>query len=169
MTTEDRFWSKVDTSGGPDACWPWTASRHPFGYGWFRFNGQTMTAHRVALVLSGVSVGGLYACHTCDNPPCVNPRHLYAGSQKQNMGDAVSRGRTVGPAPRAGSANGWASLTDEQVLELRALHRQGIPAYNLGARFGISGTAAWRAITGRTYGNLPGAAPTRQYKARRAA
>ena len=168
MTTEERFWSKVDRSGGPDACWPWTGSRHRFGYGWFRVNRKTMTAHRMSLMLAGVDVTGLQACHTCDNPPCVNPAHLYAGTPKQNGEDASRRGRHS-PVPRPGSSNPWSALTDEQVLELRRLHRMGVPAYNLGRQFGISGSAAWRAITGRTYAYLPGAAPTRSYRPRRAA
>lgn len=94
-----RFWSKVDCSGGVDACWPWMAFCNPVpgqNYGLTRVPGRrTRGAHRVAYALAhaeGIPVG-LYVCHHCDNPPCCNPRHLFVGTHQDNVDDKVSKGR----------------------------------------------------------------------------
>lgn len=93
----DRFWSKVDRSGGPDACWPWTGARSKHGYGIFDAGGKTLRAHRVALTLeNGPIPDGMLACHRCDNPPCCNPyRCLFPGTHADNMSDRSGRGRTA--------------------------------------------------------------------------
>jgi hypothetical protein len=95
-----RFWSYVDKSGGTDACWLWMRSRNRQGYGQFYpSGGKRAYAHRWILgALRGKTllrepVGVEDACHRCDNPPCVNPAHLYVGSRQRNVADAVERGR----------------------------------------------------------------------------
>lgn len=102
----ELFWSHVDKSGGPEACWPWTLHRRAFGYGITGIGGgRTESAHRVALRLSGVTVPrGASVCHRCDNPPCCNPAHLYVGDYATNAADRERRGRG-GQAKRAGLAN----------------------------------------------------------------
>lgn len=100
-TAEERFWQKVDKSGGPDACWPWMASRHPSGHGQFWADGRRWTASSWILghlrgrplQCHGSRKGGDFGLHRCDNPPCVNPAHLYVGDQQRNVRDAVERGR----------------------------------------------------------------------------
>ena len=108
---EARFWSKVD-KGVPLAavpselgpCWLWTGGRDASGYGVFYFTDESgkrrkTRAHRWLLghlrgkPLSREVVGAEDACHRCDNPPCCNPDHLYIGTRKQNVGDAVERSR----------------------------------------------------------------------------
>jgi hypothetical protein len=92
-TLAERFWSKVDRRG-PDECWVWTGAVDAHGYGRINVDGKSTKVGRVSLVLSGVEVPtGLGALHTCDNPPCVNPAHLYAGTQRDNARDAIERGR----------------------------------------------------------------------------
>ena len=84
---EERFWSKVDKSGD---CWVWTGPRLPWGYGMF----LRSTAHRYVYVLShGPLPRNVFVCHTCDNPPCVNPAHLFAGSSRDNQLDRLAKGR----------------------------------------------------------------------------
>lgn len=91
MSPSERFWSKIDKSG---ECWVWKGRRTPDGYGLFSIGKKAIYAHRFALEESGVSLsGGKRALHHCDNPPCVRPSHLYAGTQSQNMLDAYRRGR----------------------------------------------------------------------------
>ena len=91
----DRFWRKVDTSAGPYACWPWTASVRPTGYGQFSYQGKPVTATRALWQMyHGPLPSSVHVLHHCDNPPCVHPLHLYLGNHRQNMRDMVLRGRT---------------------------------------------------------------------------
>jgi hypothetical protein len=93
----ERFWEKVDVRG-PDECWEWTASCNKWGYGHFRWNGTMGKAHRVSWELEHGEPppprgSGLEVCHTCDNPPCVNPAHLWLGTSQENAQDRQAKGR----------------------------------------------------------------------------
>jgi hypothetical protein len=119
----------------PDAqsgCWIWTRSKTPLGYGYTTLNGRRVPAHRAMYMLAnGVSLETKqFVCHKCDNPSCVNPDHMFVGSQGDNMRDMVAKGRNVAKTkphvfPR-GSASHRSKLTDEQVAELRAMFAMGI-------------------------------------------
>lgn len=93
-----RFWSKVDLRG-PDECWLWIGLRDEAGYGRWGYGKRQHRAHRWLLgELRGAPLisdprGVEDACHRCDNPPCVNPAHLYVGTRKRNIADAVERKR----------------------------------------------------------------------------
>lgn len=133
----ERFWSKVDRRG-PDECWPWLAYRQPTGYGQFTVRkGEFATASRVALALTvdRPLVLGEVACHSCDNPPCCNPAHLFVGTQLDNNADCRQKGR----ANRArGVGLPWARLDDEKVREIRS-HPQRYGLYaELGRQYGVA-------------------------------
>lgn len=88
-----RFWKKVIILGC-DECWIWTSSRHRQGYGTFSINNECNLAHRVAFELRfGKISDGLDVLHSCDNPPCVNPYHLFLGTHNDNMRDMIKKGR----------------------------------------------------------------------------
>ena len=92
----DRFWSRVDRRG-TDECWPWIGNRNALGYGEF-YSGRSIGAHRYSLMLATGrhdAARDQFACHACDNPPCVNPAHLRWGSAKDNAVDTLSRGRLI--------------------------------------------------------------------------
>jgi hypothetical protein len=97
MTVAERsaaFWAKVNVTSSESDCWEWTGAKNALGYGNF-WDGRYYRAHNWSLREDAGSPpeGKSNACHTCDNPSCVNPRHLYWGSQQENIDDAISRGR----------------------------------------------------------------------------
>ena len=88
----DRFWSKVEK--GP-SCWEWKAGKIPQGYGEFWYRGKGWRAPRAAWMFTHGKEPPreMHVCHTCDNPGCVRPDHLFLGTQKDNIQDCVSKGR----------------------------------------------------------------------------
>ena len=134
---------------GPDECWLWTGSRLVSGYGRVRVKGVQALAHRLMFVLThGEAAIRQFEVirHTCDNPPCVNPRHLVGGTHADNVRDKMSRGRH----PRVGlvgSAHPAAKLTEADVREIRRRRKQGETGVALAREFGMSRTALYRAAS----------------------
>jgi hypothetical protein len=106
---EERFWSKVERRG-PDECWPWKGARGRRGYGQFWLDGKKRVATQVSWEFEHGRAfpDGLHACHHCDNPPCVNPRHIFPATHSENLRDAYRKGRTtqVGYANRTHCKHG---------------------------------------------------------------
>ncbi len=101
MNTKDfKRWSDKVQFGTKDECWEWQGSRW-LGYGQLVVGGKTKKAHRLSYEhFTGRQLGKLLCCHTCDNPGCVNPNHLFAGTHTDNAQDMVRKGRhsTAPPA-----------------------------------------------------------------------
>lgn len=114
----ERFWKYVDKRG-PDECWEWQAFRDEHGYGHLSTeSSKHMPAHRYSYEIHhGPIPDGLDICHKCDNPPCCNPVHLFAGTEKDNMADMVAKGRS--------RLRNRSHLTDEQIVEIRTLYATG--------------------------------------------
>ncbi len=115
--------SYVVSSSG---CWEWTGTiMQKEDYGIACHRGKRQRAHRLSYMYhKGQIPEGLLICHTCDNPPCINPDHLYAGTPKDNSSDMVSKGRQNRPK---GEDSARAKLTAVQVVEIRSDTRKHKP------------------------------------------
>lgn len=128
-----EFWSLVSKT---DSCWEWTAGKDTNGYGVFR----RVRAHRLSWEMSnGPIPDGYVVCHRCDNPPCVNPAHLFLGTPLENVADCIRKNRRS------------SKLTLQDVAEARILRADGWKLRDLAARYGASETVICTAVKGRTW------------------
>lgn len=124
-----RFWSKVE-QGSSDQCWEWQGGRYPAGYGQFWNEGRNLGAHLYSFILhKGQVPMGMKVCHSCDNPPCVNPNHLFLGTAKDNTQDMIQKGRLVRTRTlgnyATGARNHKTKLSQEQADEIRRVYSKG--------------------------------------------
>lgn len=127
-----RARSVVDRVSG---CWLWQGATFNTGYGWMRYKGKPgVLAHRVCYeAYKGPVPEGLFVCHECDNPRCVNPEHLTAGTQAYNHGGMVTRGRS-----KPGEACARSKLTEEKVRAIRASAGPTVSLNELAIKFGTT-------------------------------
>lgn len=131
-----RFWSRVDKSGD---CWLWTAGVDGSGYGLTKWADKTIGAHKLAYILTnGELPEGREVCHRCDNPPCCNPEHLFAGTHLENMRDCVAKGRLTPPRRLYGDQNPLAKLSDQEVEIIKHRAASGERQTTLAKEFNVS-------------------------------
>jgi hypothetical protein len=164
----DRYWKKVDRSGGPDSCHWWTACKTD-GYGRLNIEGRLYKTHRISWVIANNKdiPPGMHVCHTCDNPDCCNPNHLWLGTHIDNMRDRDNKGR-CSPAlgdrhgsrtkpesrPR-GAAHGRAIFTEDQVRKIREEYALGgITQQALADKHGIDQSTISAIIRRKTWGHV---------------
>src|SRR5690606_33126054 len=122
-------WDPVQRVAGLTECWEYRGPKLRSGYGVLQYQSRALKAHRVVHEYHNGPIGaGLVAMHLCDNPPCVNPDHLRAGTVQDNVDDKMQKGRFK---PSRGSANGSSKLTEAQVLDL--FSRKDVPSQVLEA------------------------------------
>lgn len=134
----DEFWSRI-IIGSKDDCWRTKGRWRPSGnkYSYVRIKGVLYRAHRVAFLTAHPEWDQQsYVCHSCDHPWCCNPRHLFAGTAKDNMNDRDSKGRGRLPNQK-GAQHSQSKLTDEDVLAMRREYADGTPQPVLAAKYGV--------------------------------
>jgi hypothetical protein len=153
-----RFWDKVKKTS---TCWLWTgASRGATGYGAFKLNGKVVDTHRVSYMIHfGYIMECFYVCHKCDNRLCVNPKHLFLGTQVDNMQDCKRKGRLAKFTPeiieklrkvsREQMLN--AALTIEQAKEVKVLLSEGNRQCEIARQFNVSRFVISRIKRGECY------------------
>lgn len=147
-----RLANGLDTAE-PEECWIWQRTHNGQGYGMLRVAGRKVYAHRLAFELSGhVIPDGFHILHECDNPRCINPEHLSAGTRSKNMADCHARGRSRIPAPRMkGEANGSAKLTASAVALIREALARGEIQRVIAERHDVSQTLVSAIKRGRLW------------------
>lgn len=152
-TLEERFAEKVHHEP-MSGCWLWGGCRDSKGYGQIRrganADGVAMATAVSLLLHKGIVVPyGMVVCHRCDNPPCVNPDHLFVGTHKDNNDDKVRKGRDK-PPPR-GTDHYCARITEADVVEMRRAYKEGALLKDLSSKYGIGTAAIGHAVVGRTW------------------
>jgi hypothetical protein len=153
MTNEERFWLKVDKT--PSGCWVWLSTKNTQGYGRFAirvgpYKQRWYSAHRLVWEWVHGEEPSLCVLHRCDNPSCVNPRHLFLGTHKDNARDRDRKGRA---RPPRGTRNGRAKLTESDVLDIRRRYVLGA-GVEIAARYGLSATHVQRIARGEAWAHV---------------
>lgn len=151
--TPDKFWSRVDIQG-PEDCWEWTGYITDKGYGRIRVSkDEQVLAHVLAFDYSGGKLKKTkpHVLHRCDNRPCCNPAHLFAGTKAENNDDRDNKGRAA-----KGFSNGKAKLTPELIaLMVAEKNATGISYRKLGLKYNLKHTTVANALQGKTYQQMP--------------
>lgn len=150
-----RFYASF-TRDGPihpihGQCWQWTMHTCKKGYGRFSFEGRQEHAHRSSYkMLVGPITDDLHVLHKCDNPGCVNPKHLFLGTEIDNVKDKTKKNRQA-----KGETSSLAKLDEKKVREIRELHDRGLRAPMIGKMFNVHKDTIHAIITWRTWKHVP--------------
>lgn len=134
-------------------CWEWQGRRRIDGYGQIRVDGRTLVTHRVAAhVFSAFDLSSpMKVCHYCDNPPCVNPKHLFIRTHSDNMQDMVAKGRI---SLKNGVESANAKLNDWKVLRIRFMKSLGEKNARIADIFGVHNATIWGIVNSRSWKHL---------------
>ena len=152
IMSRPKFWNKVDIKEGDD-CWLWTATTNGiYGVFWDHPNGRNEGAHRMSWILTnGPITEGLSVLHRCDTPLCVNPRHLFLGTTKDNSVDMMNKGRA---SNAVGEDTSNPKLTNEDVMEIKTLLTKGMVQWEIAKRFNVSQTTICFISQGKLWGHI---------------
>lgn len=149
----DRFLSKVDTNTA-SGCWEWTKGKWSVGYGVMRVHGISVYDHRLSyMIFKGEIPDGMFVCHSCDNPGCVNPEHLWLGTPSENSRDRERKGRRNTPK---GDACSRSILSEKDVVSIRervATGKKGIQA-RLASEYGVGRSTISMIVCRRSWNHI---------------
>lgn len=140
------LWANVDRG---DGCWNWTGSVNKSGYGSVRVGPTSVLAHRAAYFLVVGPLSDKCVCHTCDNPACCNPDHLFLADHAGNMADLKAKGRRKGV--NCGSRNGRAKLSNQAAEEIREKRAGGAILKDIASAYGVGISTISRACRGENW------------------
>lgn len=146
IVPEKHLMAHVDRSGGVDACWPWTGTMGPLGYGqWGR---RRVLAHRAMWEYTNSQAlpSSVFVLHSCNNRACCNPKHLRPGTHQDNMADRQKSQRQA-----RGTMLPFAKLTPDVVRNIRRLFHEGHSQADIGRIFGVSKTTVQHVVNERTW------------------
>jgi hypothetical protein len=147
-----RFFLRINLNNETN-CWEWDTSSRDNPYGIFRIRKTQLKAHVVSYALfTGPVPEDLCVCHTCDNPPCVNPDHLFLGTQNDNIKDCWGKGRGRKFPSQNGESNVVSKLTEENVLYLRNHYKPPMSAW--AKKYGVTEATLYHALKGDTWSHL---------------
>lgn len=138
----NKFWRNVEQK--ETGCWEWMGAKTKNGYGHMNIFYKNQYAHRISYEIKyGEIPVGMVACHKCDNPACVNPDHIFIGTQKDNIQDMIKKGRN--------EIVGNMKYPFSKIIEIRDKYNNGEKNYSkLGRIFGISKQYIWFIINNKT-------------------
>lgn len=151
FTLHDRFWSRVNKT---DTCWIWTGTSLAVGgYGYISHKRKMYRAHRLSYEWTKGSIPkGMFICHTCDNPKCVKPEHLFLGTPADNVHDMIKKGRDT---KAVGEKASKSKLTPIQVLEIVELFpKPGISYAEMGRRYGVKHSSIINIVRGKSWRHI---------------
>lgn len=148
-TPRERLYKKIKQNGNNE-CWEWIASQNQYGYGRVWINNKIFLSHRLSYELhKGKIPKGLCVLHSCDNPPCCNPKHLFLGTHTDNMRDMERKGRSK---HLKGDKHGSARLTLKEVIKIREIHAsKKITIKEIGDDFSVSDGHVSRIINNKAW------------------
>ena len=155
-TLEQRFWGRV-TVTDEGSCWEWQGARSHAGYGKLVRDRHLVSTHRLSWEFAtGHPVpDDLLVCHRCDNPPCVNPSHLFLGDKSANAIDMVMKGRHDTKSRIRGEEHARARLTDAVVADIRARHASDESVASIARSLGVNWGTVKYAVAGVTWAHIP--------------
>jgi len=145
MVTKEWFLERVMPEPNT-GCWIWTGHTRN-NYGLYSHNGKTISAHRTSFILFKSDFDrSLDVCHSCDNPWCVNPDHLFLGTHKQNMDDRDKKGRVS-----SGFRHYKSTFTPAQISAIKDAHEMGFSNASIGRYFNRHRTTIWDIVNNQTW------------------
>jgi len=154
--TVENFWNKIDKNGPlilDTPCWVWLGKPGKNGYGSISDKGKRIYVHRYSWILHFGVIDNLHVCHKCDNRICVNPAHLFLGTDADNIRDAMTKNRLKKPPLIRGESQHLSKLTKEAVIEIRQSY-PNVTLQNLANKYGVSKNAIHNVVHRKTWKHI---------------